>query len=137
MKRFLVVCEKKETEKLTWVSGDECGGAVEPDNGHVRVDEDCFLLGVALVEEFEEWCEVRVAEVETLMVRQKDGADGAKARAGILNFLDTIGECGVIDVSLIRIQANSVVVLTLLGCKVGAQLHRKRIVLGKSDKADK
>ena len=39
--------------------------------------------------------------------------------------------------SLIGIQANSVVVLTLLECKVEAQLHRKRIVLGKSDKADK
>ena len=38
--------------------------------------------------------------------------------------------------SLIGIQANAVVVLTLLGCKVGAQSHRKRIVLGKSDIAD-
>ena len=43
----------------------------------------------------------------------------------------------VIDVSLIRKQTNAVVVLTLLGYRVGAQLHRKRIVLGKSDKADK
>ena len=43
----------------------------------------------------------------------------------------------VIDVYLIVKQANAVVVLTLLGCRVGAQLHRKRIVLGKSDRADK
>ena len=43
----------------------------------------------------------------------------------------------VTDVSLIGIQANAVAVLTLLGCKVGAQLHRKRIVLGKSGRADK
>ena len=96
MKRSSVVCEKKEMEKLTWVGRDECGGAVEPDNGHVRMDEDCFLLGVALVEEFEEWCEVRIAEVETLMIGQKDGADGAKARAGILNFLDTIDGGGLL-----------------------------------------
>ena len=61
-------------EKLTWVGGDELGGAVggavEPDDGHVRVDEDGFLLSVALIEVFEEWCELRVAEVETLMVGQ-------------------------------------------------------------------
>ena len=80
--------------ELTWVGGDEGAGAVEPDDGHVRVDEDGFLLGGALVEEFEEGCEVWVAEVETLMVGQKDGADGAKARAGILDFFDTIGGCG-------------------------------------------
>ena len=83
-------------ETLTWVGRDESAGAVEPDDGHVRVDEDGFLLGVALVEEFEEWCELRVAEVETLMVGQKDGADGPKARAGILNFLDTVGGCGLL-----------------------------------------
>ena len=57
------------------------------------MDEDGFLLGVALVEEFEEGCEVRVAEVETLMVGQEDGADGAEARAGILDFFDTRGGC--------------------------------------------
>ena len=38
--------------------------------------------------------------------------------------------------SLVGIKTNAVVLLTLLGCKVGAQSHRKRIVLGKSDKAD-
>ena len=94
MKRSYVVCGEKEMEKLTWVGGDECASAVEPDDRHVRVDKDWFLLGVALVEEFEEWCELRVAKVETLMVGQKDGADGAKARAGILNFFDTIGGYG-------------------------------------------
>ena len=83
-------------EKLTWVGRDELGGAVEPDDGHVRVDEDGFLLGMALVEVFEEWCELRVAEVETLMVGQQDGADGAKASAGILNFFNTVGGCGLL-----------------------------------------
>ena len=82
--------------ELTWVGGDEGAGAVEPDDGHVRVDEDGFLLGGALVEEFEEGGEVWVAEVETFMVGQKDGADGAKARAGILDFFDTIGGCGLL-----------------------------------------
>ena len=82
--------------KLTWVGGDERAGVVESDDGHVRVDKDGFLLGVALVEEFEERCEMRVAEVETLMVGQKDGANGAETRPGILNFLDTVGGCGLL-----------------------------------------
>ena len=42
----------------------------------------------------------------------------------------------VTHVSLIGKQASAVVVLTLLECRVGAQLHRKRTVLGKSDRAD-
>ena len=124
-------------EKLTWVGGDERAGVVESDDGHVRVDKYGFLLGVALVEEFEEWCEMWVTEVETLMVGQKDSADGAEAGARILNFLDTIGGCGLLMCPLMGIQANAVVVLTLLGCRVGAQLHRKRVVSGKSGKADK
>ena len=82
--------------KLTWVGGNERAGVIESDDGYVWVDKDGFLLGVALVEEFEEGCEMRVAEVETLMVGQKDGANGAKASAGILNFLDTVGGCGLL-----------------------------------------
>ena len=58
------------------------------------MDEDWLLLGVALVQELEEWCELRVAEIETLMVGQKHRADGAKLSAGVLNFFDTTGGCG-------------------------------------------
>ena len=94
MNRSGLIRAKKEMGKLTWVGGDEYAGAVEPDNGRVRVDEDWFLLGVAFVEEFEKWGEFRVTEVVTLMVGQEDGADGAKARSGILDFCDTVGECG-------------------------------------------
>ena len=97
MKRSYVCSLGEEwMEKLTWVGGDELVGAVEPDDWRLRVDEDGFLLSVALVEEFEEWCELRVAEVETLMVGQKDGADGAEASAGILNFFNTVGRCGLL-----------------------------------------
>ena len=77
-------------ERLTRVGWDEGIGVVEPDDGHVGVDEDWLLLGVARIEEFEEGCELRVTEIETLMVGQKDGTDGAKTRAGILNFFDAM-----------------------------------------------
>ena len=107
---------------LTWVSRDE--GAVEADNRRVWVDEDGFLFTGAGIEEFEEWGEARIAEVEALVIREKDGTGGSKTRAGILDFFDA-GPIQVIDLSLVIILAE--VVLTLLERRVRGQLRRKRI----------
>ena len=52
--------------RLTGIGGDE--RAVEPKDRHVWVDEDHFLLAVALVEELEKGCEQRVAKIITLVV---------------------------------------------------------------------
>ena len=59
---------------LTWVGWDE--GPVEPENRHVRVEEDRFLTAGARVEEFEEWRKQWVAEVVALVVGQEDRTNG-------------------------------------------------------------
>ncbi len=69
------------------------------------------------------------------MVGQEHGADGSELSASVLDFFDT-GCMRVIDMPSVDRVAEGIAVLTLVGRRVGAQSHRKRISLDKSAPSD-